>query len=134
VDAARWHVDQRRVLAPARGRVSDILRNRGEIAGPTAPVLSFLPEGAIKLKLFAPEAARSALPPGSRVAVSCDACPGDLAAVVTYVSDEPEFTPPVIYSVDRRQKLLYLIEARPEQPNSVLQPGLIVDAKAIASR
>ena len=134
VDAARWHVDQRRVSAPARGRVSDILRNRGEIAGPTAPVLSFLPEGAIKLKLFAPEASRSALPPGSRVAVSCDACPGDLAAVVTYVSDEPEFTPPVIYSVDRRQKLLYLIEARPEQPNSVLQPGLIVDAKAIASR
>jgi HlyD family secretion protein len=134
VDAARWHVDQRRVLAPARGRVSDILRNRGEIAGPTAPVLSFLPEGAIKLKLFAPEAARSALPPGSRVAVSCDACPGDLAAVVTYVSDEPEFTPPVIYSVDRRQKLLYLIEALPEQPNSMLQPGLIVDAKAIASR
>jgi HlyD family secretion protein len=134
VDAARWHVDQRRVMAPARGRVSDILRNRGEIAGPTAPILSFLPDGAIKLKLFAPEATRALLLPGSRVSVSCDSCPEGLAAVVTYVSDEPEFTPPVIYSVDRRQKLLYLIEARPEQPNSMLQPGLIVDAKATASR
>ena len=133
VDAARWHVDQRRVMAPARGRVSDILRNRGEIAGPTAPIISFLPDGAIKLKLFAPEATRAMLPPGSRLSVSCDSCPDGLAAVVTYVSDEPEFTPPVIYSVDRRQKLLYLIEARPEQPNSMLQPGLIVDAKVIAS-
>jgi HlyD family secretion protein len=134
VNAARWQVEQRRVLAPARGRVSDVLRNRGEIAGPTAPILSFLPEGAIKLKLFAPEGVRAALPPGSRLSVSCDSCPEGLAAVVTYVSDEPEFTPPVIYSVDRRQKLLYLIEARPEQPNSMLQPGLIVDAKATASR
>jgi HlyD family secretion protein len=131
VNEARWHVAQRQVLAPARGRVSDILRNPGEIAGPTAPVLSFLPDGAIKLKLFAPASARAVLPPGSRVSVSCDSCPGDLTAVVTYVADEPEFTPPVIYSVDRRQKLLYLIEARPEQQHSVLQPGLIVDARAI---
>jgi HlyD family secretion protein len=134
VDAARWDVGQRRVMAPTRGRVSDILRNRGEIAGPTAPVLSFLPDGAIKLKLFAPEAVRAVLPPGSRLSISCDSCPDGLAAIVTYVSDEPEFTPPVIYSVDRRQKLLYLIEARPEQPSSMLQPGLIIDAKAIASR
>ena len=134
VDAARWHVDQRRVMAPARGRVSDILRNRGEIAGPKAPILSFLPDGAIKLKLFAPEGIRAMLPPGSRLSVSCDSCPEGLAAVVTYVSDEPEFTPPIIYSVDRRQKLLYLIEARPEQPNSMLQPGQIVDVKAIANR
>jgi HlyD family secretion protein len=47
---------------------------------------------------------------------------------VTYLADEPEFTPPVIYSVDRGQKLVYLLEATPMQENSMLQPGLIVDA------
>jgi HlyD family secretion protein len=48
------------------------------------------------------------------------------------VAREPEFTPPVIYSVDRRQKLMYRIEARPDGSNTVLQPGLIVDARIVA--
>ena len=47
---------------------------------------------------------------------------------MTYVSPEPEFTPPVIYSAQTRQKLVYLVEARPDGgPQSALQPGQIVD-------
>ncbi len=41
------------------------------------------------------------------------AAPPDLTARVTYVADGPEFTPPVIYSLENRQKLVYLVEARP---------------------
>ena len=48
-------------------------------------------------------------------------------ARVSYVSPDPEFTPPVIYSLDTRQKLVYLVEARPEGATSMLQPGQIVD-------
>lgn len=128
VDAARWRLEQRSVTAPSNGEVSDILLNPGEIAGPTAPILSFLPDGAIKLTLFAAEAERAVLAPGAKLSITCNGCPEGLAATVSYVAREPEFTPPVIYSVDRRQKLMYRIEARPDQSNSVLQPGLIVDA------
>jgi HlyD family secretion protein len=129
VDAARWRLEQRQVTAPSNGEVSDILLNPGEIAGPTAPIFSFLPEGAIKLTLFAAEAERAVLTPGTKLAISCDGCPQGLTATVSYIAREPEFTPPVIYSVDRRQKLMYRIEARPDQSNSVLQPGLIVDGR-----
>ena len=45
-----------------------------------------------------------------------------------YISDEPEFTPPVIYSLQNRQKLVYLIEARPENAGA-LKPGQIVDVR-----
>jgi HlyD family secretion protein len=128
VEAARWRLEQRSIKAPANGEVSDILLNPGEIAGPTSPVLSFLPEGAIKLTLFAGEPQRAALAPRAKLSISCDGCPSGLTASVSYIAREPEFTPPVIYSVDRRQKLLYRIEARPDQSTSVLQPGLIVDA------
>ncbi|TJW27819.1 MAG: HlyD family secretion protein, partial [Mesorhizobium sp.] len=38
-----------------------------------------------------------------------------------------EFTPPVIYSLETRQKLVYLVEARPEGDAGALQPGQIVD-------
>ena len=129
VRVAQWHVDERRIVAPARGTISDIIRRSGEIAGPTLPVVSFLPEGAVKLKLFVAEAARSNLRPGVRLAISCDGCPAGIEAEVSYVASDPEFTPPVIYSVDRRQKLLYLVEARPVAASSILQPGLIVDAR-----
>jgi HlyD family secretion protein len=129
VEAARWRLDQRRVTAPSNGEVSDILLNPGEIAGPTSPILSFLPKGAIKLTLFAAESERALLVPGASISLSCDGCPHSLTATVSYIAREPEFTPPVIYSLDRRQKLVYRVEARPNQQNSFLQPGLIVDAR-----
>lgn len=128
LDTARWRLEQRRVLAPSEGEVSDILLNPGEIAGPQSPVLSFLPDGAVKLTLFAAEAERPRLPPGTKLSISCADCPAGLSATVTYLARAPEFTPPVIYSVDRRQKLVFRLEARPDQPSSILQPGLIVDA------
>ncbi|HKQ94772.1 MAG TPA: biotin/lipoyl-binding protein [Aestuariivirgaceae bacterium] len=129
VRIAQWHVDERRIVAPSSGTISDIIRRSGEIAGPTLPVVSFLPEGAVKLKLFVAEAGRASLKPGVKLAIACDGCPDGLEAEVSYVAADPEFTPPVIYSVDRRQKLLYLVEARPAAPSAILQPGLIVDAR-----
>ncbi len=129
VEAARWRLQQRRVTAPSNGEVSDILLNPGEIAGPSAPIMSFLPDRAIKLTLFAGEEERASLAPGRKLSITCDGCPAGLTATVSYVAREPEFTPPVIYSVDRRQKLMYRIEARPDDASTVLQPGLIVDAR-----
>jgi HlyD family secretion protein len=124
---ARWQLDERQILARSPGRVFDILKRQGETAGPTAPVVSFLPDGAIKVRFYAPEALRRRFEPGSIVEVACDGCPEGLTARVTFVADEPEFTPPVIYSVDSRQKLVYLIEAKPDPPSPALQPGQIVD-------
>ena len=108
-----------------------MIRTPGDTAGPSAPVLSVLPDGAVKLKLFVPEdrlrvdrARRTVL------AVHCDGCPAGLMARVSYVSPDPEFTPPVIYSLETRQKLVYLVEARPDGDASTLQPGQIVDVES----
>ena len=124
---ARWRLSERTLAAPAVGRVDDIIRFPGDMAGPAAPVISFLPDGAVKLKLYLPEPAFAALAVGDRLAVHCDGCPDGLAARVSYVSPEPEFTPPVIYSLETRQKLVYLVEARPEAGATRLKPGQIVD-------
>lgn len=123
---ADWHLNKRRLTAPAPGRVHDIIRTPGEIAGPSAPVLSMLPDGAVKLRLYVPETAISSIAPGTALNVQCDGCGTGLTATVTYVADAPEFTPPVIYSLENRQKLVYLIEARPNTDGG-LQPGQIVD-------
>ena len=127
-DAAQWRLGQRTLSAPSAGLVSDIVRRPGDVAGPQAPVVSFLPDGAIKLKVYVPQARLAGLSIGQPVQVRCDGCPSGLSADVTYIAREPEFTPPVIYSLQSRQTLVYLIEARPS-PNRPLglQPGQIVD-------
>ncbi len=125
---ARWRLSQRRLVAPAAGHISDVLRRVGELGGPSAPVLLMLPDGAAKLMLYVPETLISSVKPGMRLDVRCDGCAAGLTASVTYVSPEPEFTPPVIYSAQTRQKLVYLVEARPDGGSqSALQPGQIVD-------
>jgi len=124
---ARWRLEQRDLVAPAEGTVSDVFRRAGEIAGPSAPVLSLLPDGAWKLVVYVGETEVAGLAPGDGLAVRCDGCPDGLAATIAYVADEPEFTPPVIFSVENRQKLVYRVEARPTPESRSLRPGQIVD-------
>ena len=125
-DHARWQLDKRDLTAPADGVITDVIRRPGEIATAGQPVLSLLPDGAVRLRLYVPEAAIARIAPGSQLSVHCDGCPPDLVATISYIADGPEFTPPVIYSVDSRQKLVYLVEATPANGSS-LKPGQIVD-------
>ena len=128
-EAAAWQLEKRTLTAPAAGTVTEILRRKGEIAGPQAPILSFLPDGGVLLRVYVPETEISALQLGSRLAVNCDGCAAGMVARVSYIADEPEFTPPVIYSLENRQKLVYLVEARPETGTAQIQPGQIVDVQ-----
>lgn len=127
LDDARWRLSKRRIVAPRPGRIDDIIRNPGDLAGPSAPIISMLPDGAVKLRLYMPEESFSSVTVGSLLDVHCDGCKPGLTARVSYVSPDPEFTPPVIYSLETRQKLVFLIEARPEGDAGPLQPGQIVD-------
>ena len=127
LEQARWRLSKRVLASPSPGRVNDVIRNPGDTAGPTAPVISILPDGAVKLSVYIPEAAFSSVKVGTLLGVHCDGCGPDVKARVSYVSPDPEFTPPVIYSLENRQKLVYLVEARPEGDAGPLQPGQIVD-------
>ncbi|MCG6884831.1 MAG: HlyD family efflux transporter periplasmic adaptor subunit [Silicimonas sp.] len=123
---ANWNHEQRTLTLAESVIVYDLIRGEGEIAGPNAPILSVLGEGAVKLRLYVPETSISRLAVGDLLDVSCDGCADGLSARVTYIADGPEFTPPVIYSLENRQKLVYLVEARPES-GGALKPGQIVD-------
>ena len=68
--------------------------------------------------------------PGQTVRFSCDACPTGLSARIAYVSPRPEFTPPVIFSRDSRDRLVFMVEAYPAQPTR-LMPGLPVDVEPL---
>lgn len=128
LEQAKWRLSKRVIAAPASGEVSDLILNAGDTASPSSPVLAMLPDGAVKLKLYFPEPMRVRLKPGTTLAVQCDNCPPGLEASVSFVSNEPEFTPPVIYSLENRQKLVFLVEAKELGGKAALKPGQIIDA------
>ncbi|KQV09334.1 HlyD family efflux transporter periplasmic adaptor subunit [Devosia sp. Root105] len=122
-DAEKANADlaDRTITAPAAGRIERVFFDAGEIVAAGTPVISILPEGALKVKFYVPEKARAGLALGDQLAVSCDGCPDGLTAKVSYFASDPQFTPPVIYSRDERQRLSYLVEATLE--GASLHPG-----------
>ena len=110
--------------APSAGLVEDVFYQKGEWVIANQPIMALLPDDRIKLRFFVPETLVAHYTPGKTVAFSCDGCARGLSAVINYVSPRPEFTPPVIYSRETRDRLVYLVEAR---PSVRLNPGQPVD-------
>jgi HlyD family secretion protein len=123
---AEWRLDELSQAAPHAGLVIDTLYRRGEWVAAGAPVVSMLPPENVKLRFFVPEPQLGAIQVGDLVEVRCDACAPGLTAEISFIAPEAEYTPPVIYSREMRAKLVYLVEAKPRQPDS-LRPGQPVD-------
>jgi HlyD family secretion protein len=121
---ANWRLDQKSVAAPKSGLVYDTMYREGEWVTAGSPVVSMLPPENIKVRFFVPEPVLGGLPVGRKVSLHCDGCTADVAATITYVSSQAEYTPPVIYSNETRGKLVYMIEAHPTpQDAPKLHPG-----------
>ena len=120
-------------IAPSAGRIEDVFYQRGEWAAANQPVVALIPDDRVFVRFFVPEAAVAAYRPGQRVRFRCDGCPDGLSAVISYVSPRPEFTPPIIYSRDSRDRLVFMVEARPEN-GARLVPGLPVDVFPLGAR
>jgi len=87
----------------------------------------------VKVRFYVPETTLAAIRRGQKVSVRCDGCPAPIAATISFIAPQAEYTPPVIYSRENREKLVYLIEARPEPPNPALHPGLPVEVTLAGS-
>ncbi|MCW5773435.1 MAG: HlyD family efflux transporter periplasmic adaptor subunit [Rhodospirillaceae bacterium] len=113
--------------APAAALVEDTMALPGDFVPAGTPIVSLLPPDRIKLRFFVPETALATTLRGRIVPFRCDGCPAGLKARITYVSPRAEYTPPVIYSVGSREKLVFMIEAQPIDPPFALKPGQPVD-------
>jgi HlyD family secretion protein len=120
-------------VAPSTGRVEQVFYQRGEWAAANQPIVALIPDQRVYVRFFVPEAEVAAYRPGVRVRFRCDGCPDDLGAIVSYVSPRPEFTPPVIYSRESRDRLVFMVEARPDNGASLV-PGLPVDVYPVGLR
>jgi len=121
---AAWRLDQKSVRATQAGRVYDTLYREGEWVAAGGPVVRMLPPGNVKVRFFVPQDLVGSLAIGRALAIRCDGCASEITAAVTFVSNQAEFTPPVIYSNETRSKLVFMVEARPAVGDAAkLHPG-----------
>ncbi|MBV8979078.1 MAG: HlyD family secretion protein [Alphaproteobacteria bacterium] len=130
LSGATYQLSQRDVIARTSGIVQDIYFRPGEYVAAMTPVVSVLPPANIYVRFFVPETQFARVKLGQRVRIHCDGCATDLTATVTFIAAQQEFTPPVIFSVGNREKLVFKVEAR--VPGGLkLHPGQPVDVSAL---
>lgn len=128
LDIAAFRLGERRITARHSGRVEEIFLHEGEYAMPGAPVIALLPDDAYKARFFVHQSELPAFEVGQDVSISADGLANPVRARITYIANEAEFTPPVIYSKETRGKLVFLVEAA-LPPGTGLHPGLPVEVQ-----
>jgi HlyD family secretion protein len=124
---ADWNVEQKSQSAPKAGLVYDTLFRPGEYVSAGTPVVVLLPPGNIKVRFYVQEGKFSSLKAGDAVRVSLTGH-ATLTARVSYLSPQPEYTPPVLYNRENRSKLVFLVEAVFDPADARdLHPGQPVD-------
>jgi HlyD family secretion protein len=126
---AETNLGKRKVASPASGSVEEIYFRPGEVVKEGQAVLALLPPGNLKVRFFVQEPVRASLSVGQIVQVGCDGCGEGLTAKISFISRDAEFTPPVIFSREQREKLVFLVEARPIGDAAKLTAGQPVTVK-----
>ena len=109
--SAQYQLSQRDIVSYVNGTIQDIYFRPGEYAPASTPVLSVLPPKNIYVRFFVPETEFAKTHIGQKVRISCDGCK-PMTATVTFIAQQEEFTPPVIFSIGNREKLVFKLEAR----------------------
>ena len=116
LDWSQTRLGRRNAYSPSEGTIEQIYYRPGETVPAGRPVVALLPPRNLKIRFFAPQAVLPKIDYGQTVGVSCDGCENGLTAKVSFIARSAEFTQPVIYSLEERAKLVFLIEARPDHP------------------
>ena len=127
---AQWSLSQKRQAAPQAGLVFDTLYRPGEWVAAGRPVVSLLPPGNVKVRAFVPETRLAAIHVGDSMRVIIDGMGGPITGKVSFISPQAEYTPPVIYNRQNRQKMVFMVEIIFDRAIvAKLHPGQPVDVQ-----
>jgi len=127
---AEWNLSQKRQVASESGLAFDTLYRPGDWVAAGKPVVVLLPPENIKARTFVAQDKVGLIHAGDRVSVIVDGVKDLYEGKVSYISAKSEYTPPVIYSQDMREKLVFMVEISFDPSTAVkLHPGQPVDVR-----
>jgi HlyD family secretion protein len=138
---ARVAVSECELRAPLAGTVETLALDVGELAMPGTVLARLVDTRNPRATFYLPNAELAAARPGEAATVRADAYPErTFPARVITVAHEAEFTPRNVQTRTDRDRLVYPVEVRIEDPEGLLRPGMPVDitltprAEAVAER
>lgn len=108
----QWMVTEKTQHFAQDGFVQDTLFRQNEFVPAGKPVIQFLPPANRILIFFVPETQLSQIKMGQVVTFTRDGSKKSISASINYIASQAQYTPPVIYSKDSREKLVYWVEAK----------------------
>ena len=123
VDQVRWLLQQKQVTAPVDGVIQEIFVRQGEFAQPGAAVMTILHKDSLRVRFFVPNDLRPRFMPGSAIDVQVSGCDKPVKARITRVSARPEYTNPLMFGPELRDRLSFLTEGKLEGGGCTVPPG-----------
>lgn len=119
VDVAdkKWLVSRKENFAPEYGIIFDTYYTQGEFVQAGIPILSLITKQNIKAIFFAPEEKLSQLRLNEHIKIKTDQNPHFATGHISYISNIAEYTPPIIYSREERQRLVFRVEVQINSPD-----------------
>ncbi len=120
------------VTAPVDGTVLTSNLEVGETLAPTGVVLIIGQLQEVNLTVFIPETEYGKVKLGDQVSITVDSFPGEtFCGTVVYISDQAEFTPRNVQTVEGRKTTVYAIKLSVPNADLKLKPGMPADVTFI---
>ena len=119
-----------RIVAPADGTVMARLVEPGELVAAGRPLATLVNLEELYVRVYVAERSVGRIALGAPARVRVDAYPGQqFAGSVSEIAQQAEFTPKEVHMKDEREKLVYGVKLRLENPQGRLKPGMPADAR-----
>ena len=135
LNAARARADEievalrdARLVAPSEGTLVSRLAEPGELAAPGRPIATLIDLEELFVRVYVAQKDLGKLRLGNPVRIHVDAFPGRFfAGRVVEVAQQAEFTPKEVHMQDEREKLVFGVKVRIDNPEGYLKPGMPAD-------
>ncbi len=129
IDLINIQIAKLTVAAPVSGVVLSKPLNVGEIAPAGATVVEIGALDTVTLTVYVPEDQYGSLKLGQKATVTVDSFPGkSFQGEVTFISDQAEFTPRNVQTVESRSTTVFAVKISLPNPDHALKPGMPADA------
>jgi HlyD family secretion protein len=130
IQRARVTAEECRVRAPRGGYVQLLPWEPGELVPPGVTLATINDISVVTAAFYLPNADLAAAAPNASATVRADAWPDrTFHGVIATVASEAEFTPRNIQTRTDRDRLVYKVEVRLENPDGALRPGMPVEVR-----
>lgn len=127
---ADWNLSQKKQFAQEAALVNDTLYREGDWVPEGNAVVVLLPPKNVKVRAFVAQEIMGRVRLGSDAKILVDGVTDPFPGKVSFISPRAEFTPPVIFSRQMREKFVFMIELSVDPETAMqLHPGQPVDVQ-----